>query len=93
MIDLDAINEEISKLEAMPPTYATIERLSWLYIVRDHNKGESSAPGTIAYNSGTDFCKAVHGKDEQCVLALMDELMSTIKQIYPRLYDAVLEKL
>lgn len=97
MISLDVINEEIVKLEDVPPTYATIERLAWLYTVRDHIRpaGQDTTvrSGCIAYKSDTDFGKAVYGKDEHEVFALLDELMSVLQQMHPRCYSAVMGRL
>lgn len=45
------------------------------------------------YQSDTDFGKAVSGMDWRDVLPLMDELMSTLKVINRRLYDAVMRRL
>ena len=97
MISLDVINEEILSLEDKPPTYATIERLAWLYVVRDHNRlnGQDTTvrSGCIAYQSNTEFGKAVHGKDEQEVFTLLDELMTVLQQMHPRCYSAVIGRL
>ena len=97
MISLDVINEEIAKLEDTPPTYASIERLAWLYVVRDHNRLNSPSAtvrsGQLSYTSDTDFGKAVYGKDEIAILSLMDELMSVLQQMHPRCYNAVMQKL
>ena len=64
--------------------------------------GYSTAPGpaaqeqaetTIDFDSGSEFSRAIDGRDAYSVWAVMDELMETIRTIYPRLYDAVMAKL
>lgn len=36
MLDLDIILEEIEEMENRETSYATIQKLAWLYIVKDH---------------------------------------------------------
>ena len=47
----------------------------------------------IDYESDTEFGKAVSGMEWQDVLPLMDELMSTLRVVNRRLYDAVMRRL
>ena len=48
---------------------------------------------TIELDSGSDFAKAIKGKDQDEILPLMDELMSTLNITQPRLYAAVMARL
>lgn len=48
---------------------------------------------TIHYDSGTDFSQAISGKSQADVWPVMDELMSTIQALMPRLYDGVMTRL
>lgn len=43
--------------------------------------------------SDTEFAQAANGKDTETVLSLMDELMTTLQVINPRLYEGVMRKL
>ena len=43
--------------------------------------------------SSSEFLKAIQGKNAAHVWAVMDELMSTLKIINPRLYESALVKL
>lgn len=45
------------------------------------------------YSSDTEFSAAIEGKNEASVWAVIDELMSTLEAIQPRLYAAVIRKL
>ena len=97
MINLDEINGEITKLESQPTTYITIERLAWLYIVRDH---QTISPASVPAVTGieipqgeSEFMRACAGKTISEVMAVMDELMEVLMAIQPRLYDAVMDKL
>ena len=46
----------------------------------------------IVINSDTEFAHLVDGRRQDEVWPVMDELMTTIRTIYPRLYDAVMAK-
>lgn len=50
---------------------------------------ESKIPG---YGE-TDFLQAIKGKDAEGMWLLMDELMTTLAVINPRLYDGVMRKI
>lgn len=57
----------------------------------------SYAPGPVRDNiisvdSDSEFSRAVDGMKAEDVWPVIDELMETIKVIYPRLYNAVLAK-
>lgn len=45
------------------------------------------------YSSDTEFRAAIEGKNEASVWALLDELMSTLEVIQPRLYAGVIRRL
>lgn len=47
----------------------------------------------IEYDSGTEFSKAVNGRDPAEIIPVIDELMTTLQVLQPRLYDGVLNKL
>ena len=48
---------------------------------------------TIEINSGSEFARAIDGRDLDEVLPVIDELMNTLQIIQPRLYSAVMSKL
>lgn len=95
MISLDELNKTILDLETnRDTTYATCERLAWLYIVRDHiNSKQSKEPLNVSGSSSSEFLQAVNGKSGEAVWNIMDELMSAIKTLHPRMYDSVLRKI
>ena len=53
----------------------------------------ASGPETAAYDSGTEFSDRIKGMDINDVLAVIDELMSTLYIVNPRLYESVMRKL
>lgn len=49
--------------------------------------------GTVTIDSDTEFSQAVAGMPISELMPIMDELMSTIQAIAPRLYDSVMRRL
>ena len=47
----------------------------------------------IVINGDSEFARVVSGRKPEEVWAVIDELMETIRQIHPKLYRMVLEKL
>ena len=107
MVIIDEINGEIARLEAQTQTYQTIDKLAALYIVRDHNtiptdcakSAQSIAAPVepvdthIQYTSDTEFSRAINGRQPGDIWPIMDELMSTIEALVPRLYNGVMRRL
>lgn len=100
MISIEQINGEISILEEAPPTHVIMQKLANLYTVRDHividDKPQVTAQvyHTIPeWGSDSDFAKAIVGRDSAQILTVIDELMTTLMTINPRLYDSVMRGL
>ena len=53
----------------------------------------ASEPDNVSIASGTEFAEAVNGMKSEKAWALMDELMSTLQVINPRLYDGVMRRI
>ena len=52
------------------------------------------APEEIIFSDGeSDFARAIDGKYQADVIPVLDELMTTLQIIQPRLYNAVMDKL
>lgn len=47
----------------------------------------------VEYSSDTEFGEALKGINQASAWALIDELMSTLEAIQPRLYDSVMRRL
>lgn len=47
----------------------------------------------IEIDSDSVFARAIDGRNQYEILPVLDELMSTLKVIQPKLYNAVLDKL
>lgn len=64
--------------------------------------GYSTAPGPVAqeqaekiidFDSGSEFSRAIDGREAYSVWAVMDELMKVLNATNPRLYDGVMRKI
>ena len=99
MVDLDIINGTIAEWEAKELTFVVVERLAWLYIVRDHAlmtlkqttpEQPSVMPG-VAISSGSEFMNACSEADPVKLWSVLDDLMNAVKQLQPKLYEATIE--
>ena len=61
-------------------------------IVRGYSYA-SDEPLPIGYHGDTDFLLAVENKDEHDVMMIMDELMSALSVLNPKLYAGVMRKI
>ena len=101
MVDLDIINGTIAEWEAKDLTFLTVEKLAWLYIVRDNAlmKLKESEPHDmeimppVAISSGSEFMEACYRADPVKLWIVLDDLMESIKMLQPRLYDATLTRI
>lgn len=94
MTDLDIIEAEIDRLEAKDTSYYTCSRLATLYTVRDHLRPQAKEDSTVIPNvGGSDFLKAASGKSCIDVLEVIDEHLETIRMLYPKTYDGVIERI
>ena len=59
----------------------------------DYSFAAAPIRNTIEINSGSDFAKAINGKDQDEIFPLMDDLMNTLKIVQPRIYAAVMDRL
>ena len=96
MIDLETVEREISELEARQASYKLCERLSWLYIVRDHlyekNYPTDNDMHLKTALSGSEFLDAANGKPYEDVLKVVDEHLETIKMLYPKTYEGLVQR-
>ena len=94
MLNIDEINKTILDLEQHDTTYTVCEKLSWLYIVRDHLTGQQQKqPMPLDISGDSEFLQAVNGKDSKKAWHIMDELMDTLKVVNTRAYDGVMRKI
>lgn len=58
-----------------------------------YDPGPQQAENTIDYDSGTEFAEAIRGRDSNEIWPIIDEAMTAIRVIHPRLYAGVLRKI
>ena len=97
MIDLETIEREIDELEHREASYRLCQRLSWLYSVRDHLREKIYPPegkATLKSSlSGSEFLDAANGKSYEDVMKVVDEHLSTIRLLYPKTYDGIVQRI
>lgn len=94
MISKEEIDRTILELEQKDTTFATCERLAWLYIVRDHITGQQQAqPQPLDVTGAGEFLEAVNGRDSVAVWEVMADLMDTLRVTQPRVYASVLQRI
>lgn len=94
---LDAIDD----LEMAPATYQNAEKLATFYTLYDHlyvqkepmNRIESVREVTIDMYGDSEFLKAITDRNSQDVWLVMDELMSMLQVMQPKLYQATIDKI
>lgn len=97
MVSVDEIEREILDLEQRDTTWAVVERLSWLYTVRDHlrrSDDTAQASSTAAVDTGgSEFKDICRGIDMSKVMDVIDAHMDAIKIVCPNEYKLVVGKL
>lgn len=94
MIDLETIEREIQEIEARgDTTYSVCERLSWLYVVRDHLRPVREDLRTTQDLRGSDFLEASSGVSYPALMRVLDEHMGAMMVVQPREYDAVMARI
>lgn len=82
------------------PDARTCIKLAAFLTIQEHLYGElpsepsySYAVGNIEYSGDSDFARAIQGKDTSFIMSVMDEMMTAVRVLSPRLYDSVLRKI
>lgn len=92
MVDLEIIEQEILSLEAKDTSFAVVERLAWLYIVKDHLRTTQTKKLTEQL-SGDEFKEACSSVPVSDLINIFDELMLSIQLTYPKEYESILKKI
>ena len=94
MLSIEEVERTILELEKRDTTYATCERLAWLYIVHDHlTQRIVQEKARAAEMEGSPFLAACSGADIAEILRVMDEHMEALSVVYPKEYEAVIRKI
>ena len=102
MITEQELREAIAECQGQRnPNASTCIKLASFYTILDHMEKEtviqpqiqSYSFATAPYSSDTEFGQRIANMDINDVLTVMDELMTTLSIINPRLYNGVMAKL
>ena len=93
--------EAIDELEASPATYQNAEKLATFYSLYDHlyiekepmSRIESVREVKIDRYGDSEFLEAITDKKPEDIWMVMDELMSALQALNPRLYQATMDRI
>lgn len=87
----------IEELEKATPTYERCQKLVTFYTLYGFMYGEPKniirEKQVVGSYGESEFMNVIRGKDPKEMWAVMDELMSTLAVLNPKLYRSVLMKL
>ena len=98
-MDITEIKTEIANLEQAETNWQNIQKLSWLYTVRDHILGSETAAPTqneircVMPECSGEFGHIVSGVDIYGLVNILSEHMSIIKILHPKEYEAVIDRI
>lgn len=75
------------KDEGIAQVYASVPTANYSY------DPPPDSDNLIEYNADTEFAEIIDGMKQGKMLAIMDELMTTLQVVQPRLYASVIRKL
>lgn len=98
MLTKREIIDAIRECEDSPASYQNCQRLATFYTIYDHmfppeRQSEIKTETVIEDYGKSDFLLSVGRKNAEKVWNVMDELMSTLQAVNPKLYDGVLRKI
>ena len=89
--------EAIRECEGAPSSFQNCEKLAVFHALYDKYFADDAETRVktpeIRPVSDSEFMTLIAGKDWSSLLAILDELMDTVKILQPRLFDAVMHKL
>lgn len=96
-MNITEIEKEILSLEQSDTNWQNIQKLSWLYTVRDHmarnNIAEIQDAKKMMPKYSGEFGEVVSGVDIDGLMNILSEHMSVVKILHPKEYQAVLNRI
>ena len=92
----------IDELEDAPPTFQNCQKMATFYTLlnsvygRQQNENsfvETKPEEVIKDHGSSEFLQTVKGKNADMVWSVIDEAMSTLEVLQPKLYDAVIRQI
>ena len=103
MVNLETVEREILDLEHRDTSYAVVERLSWLYIVRNELRKQRDAAEPVEVQAvavrevepleGSEFLEAASQAPYEELLQVLNEHLDAVKVVFPKEYEAVMAKI
>ena len=99
MLNKKELEKAIIECENLPPTYPNCEKLATFYIIYDRLYGEKKLRAetkselTIGDYGTSEFLSQINGKESKSIWIVIDELMSGLKGVMPKLYNATMQKI
>lgn len=103
MISEQELVEAIRACEKEPLTPSKVSKLADFYVIYDHLFGEPypsmrsyAEPPTEAVfkvSGDTEFLKAVNGKDINRVMTILNDLVDSVKVLYPQMYTHLIDNI
>lgn len=96
---IDAINgltegrHSLQNCEKLAAVYTVLDHLYPAESIPTGYSGESTRSDKIPLYGESEFLHMIAGRDPEDMWLLMDELMTTLSVINPRLYDGVMRKI
>lgn len=87
MINIKEIENEIKKLENEELNYTNLQKLAWLYTVRNNLGSKIKGVG------GNEFLDSCEGCEKDKFFDIMSEHFDAMKILHPKEYRAVIERL
>lgn len=94
--------KSIREIENAPPTFQNMQKLATFYTIYDHLYSVPAEPrelkktvqeNVVEWYGDSEFLSLIEDKEAEKMWLLMDELMSTIKALQPRLYEATMQEI
>ncbi len=99
MISEKDLQEAIAECQSVQnPNANTCIKLAAFLTIKNELYGnqysyDSAPEGLVDYYSDTDFGKAIDGKNATSMWSIMDEAMTALQILNPRLYASVMRKI
>lgn len=99
MMTRQELEEAIDACERAPMSYQNCEKLATFYAIYDHlyteqaPRVEKVRETKISVSGSSQFYQLINGLNASDVWNIMDELMTSLEVVQPRLFNAVMQKI
>lgn len=96
MLNVNEIKMAIDELERAESSFPAYAKLAHLYTILDHNQPREETEERYSRSAAppdSEFLRLVDQLDYDRVMAVMDDLMDTLKVVQPNVYSAVMRQI